>query len=181
MVELTGYQVSPFVQTFNEDGKKFIRDATRHLTGNNIYADITPKQPRSRKAVQPNQVSPVRIKCPEIFSHYVLNLPATALTFLPAFVGIYTSHEDLFEPHTLQKLPMVHVHCFNTKSDDNIEEQRKICKEITEHLGHPMKPGDPDKEGEVEIWDVRDVAPLKRMFCASFRLPKEVAFRKNLV
>ena len=74
---------------------------------------------------------------------------------------------------------MIHAHCFSTKSDDNVEEQKKICQELTEQLGHRMRPGDPRNAGEVEIWDVRDVAPLKRMFCASFRLPREVAFRKN--
>ena len=74
---------------------------------------------------------------------------------------------------------MVHVHCFSTKSDDNKEEAKKICKEISERLDFEMQPGNPEVEGEVEIWDVRDVAPLKRMFCASFRLPKEVAFRER--
>ena len=42
-----------------------------------------------------------------------------------------------------------------------------------------MRPGNPaEREGDVEIWNVRDVAPKKTMFCASFRLPREVAFRE---
>ena len=106
-----------------------------------------------------------------------MNLPASAITFLPAFIGLYAGMRELFAPHTCTKLPMIHVHCFNTKSDDNKEEEMKICKEISGQLGHAIKPGDPEIAGEVEIWDVRDVAPLKRMFCASFRLPMEVAFR----
>lgn len=70
---------------------------------------------------------------------------------------------------------MIHVYCFSTKSDDNKAEEGKILKEISEQLGYRLeKAGDE----EMEIWDVRDVAPQKRMFCASFRLPREVAFRK---
>ena len=102
-----------------------------------------------------------------------MNLPASAINFLPNFIGLYHGLEKLFIPHTDTKLPMIHVHCFSTKSDDNKAEEEKICKEISEQLGCEMKPGDE----EVTIWDVRDVAPQKRMFCASFRLPESVAFR----
>ena len=103
-----------------------------------------------------------------------MNLPATAITFLDAFIGLYRGQEDLFEPNTSMKLPMIHVYCFSTKSDDNKEEEIKICQEISERIGHQIQPSDK----EVQIWDVRDVAPKKRMFCASFRLPHEVAFRE---
>lgn len=70
---------------------------------------------------------------------------------------------------------MVHVHCFSFKADDETP-LNDICERITRELGFAMKPGDPEIEGEVAIHDVRDVAPSKRMFCASFRLPGEVAF-----
>ena len=68
------------------------------------------------------------------------------------------------------------MHCFSTKSDDNKEEGVKICREISEQIKYEMRPGDVETEGGVQVWDVRDVAPLKRMFCASFRLPGVVAF-----
>lgn len=70
---------------------------------------------------------------------------------------------------------MIHVYCFSTKSDDNKAVEVKICQEISEQLGCEIKPGDQ----EVTIWDVRDVSPQKRMFCASFRLPASVAFRNE--
>lgn len=114
---------------------------------------------------------------PKIFNHYILNLPASAITFLPSFIGLYARREELFTPHTDTKLPIIHVHCFSTKSDDNKEEELKICKEVSKQLGYEVKPGVIETEGEVQVWDVRDVAPSKRMFCASFRLPGEVAFR----
>lgn len=106
-----------------------------------------------------------------------MNLPATAIDFLPSFSGLYAGHEHLFTPHTETKLPMVHVHCFSTKSDDNAREHIDICTRISEKLGVTIQPGDE----ELTIHDVRDVAPQKRMFCASFRLPHEVAFRKREV
>jgi tRNA (guanine37-N1)-methyltransferase len=104
-----------------------------------------------------------------------MNLPATAIDFLGSFNGLYHGHEQLFEPHTSTKLPMVHVHCFSTKSEDNVREGIEICERISEKLGYVVKPGDE----ELVIHEVRDVAPKKRMFCASFRLPIEVAFRER--
>ncbi len=71
---------------------------------------------------------------------------------------------------------MVHVHCFSTKSDDNVRESIEICERISEKLGYIVKLGDE----ELVIHEVRDVAPKKRMFCASFRLPAEVAFRNRI-
>jgi len=173
---LTMQKVTPFVKPFNKDGRTFIRAATKDLMYSDTHADITPKGSRSKKLANGESRSPVYMTSPKFFSHYVLNLPASAITFLSAFIGVYAGCSDRFEPHKDRKLPMLHVHCFSTKPDDNKEVEKKICQEISEQLTHYMKPGDPENEGEVEIWDVRDVAPSKRMFCASFRLPKEVAF-----
>jgi tRNA (guanine37-N1)-methyltransferase len=114
-----------------------------------------------------------------------MNLPASAISFLPAFSGVYAGHEHLFEPYTQTKLPMVHVHCFSTKSEDNVREGWDICERISASLGARVAPAGEGRDGveeaetEVEIYDVRDVAPLKRMFCASFRLPGSVAFAKR--
>ena len=174
-------KVSRFVKPFNEDGRTFIRDSATKLLETDTQVDITPKGSRAqRQNPSLRKVPRTIVTVPKTFNHYVLNLPASAITFLPAFIGLYAGHSDLFTPYTLTKLPMIHAYCFSTKSDDNKKEEIKICMEISEQIGYEMKPGDVEKQGEVEIWDVRDVAPLKRMFCASFRLPKEVAFREVL-
>lgn len=180
---LTGHaylqKVTSFVKPFNEDGRTFIRAATEGLMHSDTQIDITPKESRTKKLARGKRMSRAYMKSPKFFNHYVLNLPASAISFLSAFIGVYAGCSDYFEPHQSRKLPMVHVHCFSSKSDDNKEGERKICQEISEHLRHEVKPGDPENEGEVEIWDVRDVAPSKRMFCASFRLPKQVAFSES--
>jgi tRNA (guanine37-N1)-methyltransferase len=102
-----------------------------------------------------------------------MNLPASAVTFLDAFIGLYAGHESLFAPHTDRRLPMIHIYCFSAKNEDLDEERLKICDEISRRIGSKVRPEDE----EVEIRDIRDVAPQKCMFCASFRLPAEVAFR----
>lgn len=78
---------------------------------------------------------------------------------------------------------MIHVHCFSTKSEDNVRETKEICGRVSRALGFEMKPAEGGGmeigEGEMGVYEVRDVAPKKRMFCASFRLPAEVAFRER--
>lgn len=135
-------------------------------------------------AVDPKSLERVLTQ-PRIFSHYVMNLPANAIDFLPSFIGLFArppvsealgvaDPSTLFTPHTDVQLPMVHVYCFGTKSDDNVEQEIDICQRISEKLDFKIT----REMLEGEIYDVRDVAPNKRMFCASFRLPAEVAFRK---
>lgn len=175
------------MKPFNQDGRIFIRQATKSLSetedtttvfckasqipnhiSNGRFVAGPPSDPRYRKLyVQP-----------KIFSHYVMNLPADASSFLPSFIGLFVGLEHLFT-HSYQdqslesEMPMIHLYCFSTKSDDNAAEKIKICDEISRRLGAKILPEDKG----IEIWPVRDVAPNKRMFCASFRLPVEVAFR----
>lgn len=178
-------KVGDFVRPHNEDGLEFIRTATANLlTAPEYSVPIYPKKKVSRSAPQPAE-PPKPLKTmvqPRLFSHYVMNLPASAITFLPSFIGLYANVpgvpaeeiRKMFAPHTERQLPMVHVHCFSTKSDDNVAETKEICEEISRQLQFEITPETKD----VHIHDVRDVAPKKRMFCASFRLPEEVAFRK---
>ncbi|KAF4975308.1 hypothetical protein FZEAL_7873 [Fusarium zealandicum] len=169
-------KVSTYVKPFNHDGHDFIRTAADLVLEASNRGDCAvikpPKQPRNSTA-PPSE--PVRVPVPRTISHFVMNLPASAIEFLHNYRGLYHGHEELFAPRTETKLPMIHVHCFSVKADDETP-LKDICERIHGEIGVMLKPGDPDNEGEVLIHDVRDVAPAKRMFCASFRLPREVAF-----
>ncbi|KAL8984240.1 MAG: hypothetical protein Q9205_001741 [Flavoplaca limonia] len=169
-----------FIRASSEDGHSFIRTSASLLLNSNRQITLHPKISRTARTTGNQKAfhqAPTEILSePRIFSHYVLNLPASALNFLPSFIGLYTCHHHLFSPHTEVKLPLVHVYCFSTKSDDNKAEEAKICGEISKQLEYEFTG---TETAEMEIWDVRDVAPQKRMFCASFRLPTEVAFRKT--
>ena len=167
-------KVTDFVKAFHEDGRSFIRSSAKDLASQERRVDVTSKKARKRSHPPDTPLpKPVVRTQPKVFDHYVMNLPASAMTFLDAFIGLYKGQEALFNPHTSKKLPMVHVYTFSTKSDDNKPEQTKIREELSQSLGHEMLP----EENELEIFDVRDVSTAKRMFCASFRLPAEVAFR----
>jgi tRNA (guanine37-N1)-methyltransferase len=148
-----------------------------------------------------------KIVQPKVFQHYVLNLPASAIAFLSSFVGLYPPEMRNTLPDGT-KMPLIHVHTFSTKDEleDTLEGDKedteplvnavsdiklsggsekskgaveKICAAISEQLGYTMCPGAVDEDGGVEVYDVRDVAPKKRMFCATFRLPEAVAFRET--
>ncbi|KAK6434348.1 tRNA(m(1)G37)methyltransferase [Oleoguttula sp. CCFEE 5521] len=166
-------KVASYVRPFNEDGRAFIGDSAANLLIASHKVDILSKPSRKDPKAHPTILR--TLTQPQIFSHYVMNLPASALKFLPSFIGLYPPSLRAQLPVDA-KMPIIHVYCFSTKSDDNVEEGRKICAEISDHLGFDIKPGKIDGGG-VEVFDVRDVAPKKRMFCASFRLPEEVAFR----
>jgi tRNA (guanine37-N1)-methyltransferase len=171
---ITRNKVSPFVRPSNEDGRTWIKSATAELyhgKEHSVPVHATTRQSRSSK--EPPTLLKTLVQ-PFLFSHFIMNLPASALTFLPSFVSLYSIAN--IPPGS--PLPKIHAYCFSTKSDDNVQQGEEICKEISGFLGFEMVPGDGECEGKVLVTDVRDVAPNKRMFCASFVLPKEVAWRK---
>jgi tRNA (guanine37-N1)-methyltransferase len=173
-------KVADYVRAFNSDGTDFIRTASHNLLKTQYAVDIMPKTKFSRS--NPPKTKPAPLKTltqPRIFAHYVMNLPASGINFVSSFVGLYANVPGIpaAEIRALfkdRKMPLVHVHCFSTKSDDNVKEKDEICEELSRQMGYTITPG----MDEVDIYDVRDVAPKKRMFCATFRLPEEVAFRE---
>lgn len=167
-------KVYRFVQAFNQDGRSFIRSSTEALLRSPRKAYIR-KAPGKKSTRESDNIK--TFYEPKTFQHYVLNLPASALTFLPSFIGLYPPKLSALIGSDVA-MPLIHVYSFSTKSDGNVEESKKICEEICQQLKYRMELGKIE-DGGIEVHDVRDVAPKKRMFCASFRLPKEVAFRND--
>ncbi|KAL3453620.1 hypothetical protein BJX65DRAFT_292635 [Aspergillus insuetus] len=180
-------KVEKFVTAFNMDGRHFIPWAAKELLKNKpltvtLYAkarrpDTTPE--KERKPAPPPEV----YERPQVFDHYVMNLPGSAIEFLDAFRGVYAGHENLFAPHTDKPLPLVHVYCFSGHSENEHDDHVDICQRISERLGYTITTedcvgGTGNPELELSIHNVRLVSPNKQMFCASFRLPREVAFHK---
>ncbi|TKA55420.1 hypothetical protein B0A53_02345 [Rhodotorula sp. CCFEE 5036] len=107
-------------------------------------------------------------------NHYIMNLPASALTFLDAFRGLYRPLYEKIGEEAAKKaiaeaggLPIVHCYCF-TKEIEGAEED--ICQRATEVLGFKVHPGLQD----FAVRFVRDVAPKKEMYCLEFRLTDEM-------
>ncbi|KAB8258402.1 hypothetical protein BDV32DRAFT_139630 [Aspergillus pseudonomiae] len=178
-------KVNQFVTPFNKDGRAFIRwSANELLQTEPVTVTIQKKQRRSAQKEEQAPAPPAEVyHRPTVFGHYVMNLPANALEFLDAFPGVYAGKESLFAPHTSTPLPMVHVYCFSGHSEDEVDDHKDICQRISERIGYTITPedrvgGSGNAELELAIHNVRLVSPNKQMFCASFRLPKEVAFRQ---
>lgn len=180
-------KVHRFVTPFNQDGKKFIPwSAKALLESEPVTVTIKPKAKRKRTDENENRPAsppPERYPRPTTFDHYVMNLPATAIEFLDAFIGVYAGREDLFSPNTSKPLPMIHVYCFSGHSENELDDHVDICNRISERIGHTITPedrvgGTGNQDVQLEMHNVRLVSPNKQMFCASFRLPREVAFKK---
>ncbi|KAJ5549342.1 tRNA(m(1)G37)methyltransferase [Penicillium frequentans] len=184
-------KVSDFVTPFNSDGREFIKTSAKSLLeAEPVTVTIKPKvksrSDKKRKIEEGKEVvePPAEVYTrPSIVDHYVMNLPATAIEFVDAFQGVYAGHEELFAPNTAQLLPMVHVYCFSGHSDNEVDDHIDICQRLSERIGytitHEDRVGGTGNEAiELAIHNVRLVSPNKQMFCASFRLPAEVAFRK---
>lgn len=164
-------KVSPWVRAHNEDGRTFIRDSIRnlykihHSPASNPIVVPPQRTPREKRAkVKPG---PLTINVPKVFSHFVMNLPASAVEFLDAFVGSYRGLP------TDIPMPMIHVYSFHKGLEETAKTE--ITARIRKHLRYEIP------ERDIDLYNARDVGPRKFYCCASFMLPRDVAWSEQEV
>ncbi|KZO96368.1 hypothetical protein CALVIDRAFT_563863 [Calocera viscosa TUFC12733] len=110
-------------------------------------------------------------------SHYILNLPSTALLFLFAFRGFL---RPIMETHIVaqyygpdKNMPMIHVYCFTTELEPEAM-KLDVLRRASNALNYRLTLDMP----ELEVCLVRKVAPTKTQCSLSFRLPWQVAIER---
>jgi len=130
---------------FAEDGRNFIRAVSRRVWWN-PFPESAPKisksqakkekralvsggsrDPTPTSASEPAPVSSVPVYQPKLrnrISHFVMNLPDSAIEFLDAFQGVFAEPElrEVYEG----RMPMVHCHCFTREVEDQTRAEGDI-------------------------------------------------------
>ena len=122
------------VETFNLDGRQFIRE----------------------------QLRPFLLEQPTDSIHVTMNLPAMAVEFLDAFIGLLDG-VDSQSPYIPDLT--VHVYSFCQDSSGTSEMRAKVESHLKQELLD---------EQIVQVLDVRDVAPKKHIIRLSFKMPLTV-------
>ncbi|MES1915518.1 MAG: hypothetical protein MHM6MM_007447, partial [Cercozoa sp. M6MM] len=95
-------------------------------------------------------------------AHVIMNLPASAIDFCDVFHGTYADDD---REYSQDDMPLVHVYCF-ARGESKVEQQADVQERIARTLGVSV---------DCTARWVRNVAPYKDMYCATFRLPLAVA------
>ena len=118
-------QVTGLVRVSCEDGRDFIRRSVARVYDDPPPAYTGPKPSRiqeekERKRLQQLKAEGKSVPSASVFvpdtprrtiSHFVMNLPDSAITFLDAFRGLLVDDSrDLRGAY--QEMPMIHCHCF---------------------------------------------------------------------
>ncbi|GLB35822.1 putative specifically methylates the N1 position of guanosine-37 in various cytoplasmic and mitochondrial tRNAs [Lyophyllum shimeji] len=151
-------RVDGLVRVSCEDGRNFIRSVFRRAFDNPFPASSGPRLSKTqqdlarRRRKKAGRQSPVLDWTPTLLpprrriSHFVMNLPDSAITFLDAFRGVLASNVEGLQPD---------------KAEADIRQR------VEEKLGAVLTT-------DVSLHLVRSVSPGKEMYCISFRLPSEV-------
>lgn len=163
-------KVQKAVRASAEDGRDFIRTSALRVF-NNPFPGFVPRVSKTTKKKQDREQQGPQRTIPrpptrQHISHFVMNLPDSAIEFLGTFRGIFSTPElrgfyDI--------MPMIHCHCFTREVTDPAKAEQDIKTRVEERLEHAV-------EQDVSFHLVRSVAPNKDMYCISFRLPHAVAY-----
>lgn len=97
----------------------------------------------------------------------IMNFPSGAPEFLDVFRGLYVGWDGEVG------MPLVHCYCFVKGATETASARKRV-----RHALFGEEDGGLDVLGdeEIEVREVRDVAPRKIQVCVTFRVPREVAF-----
>lgn len=187
-------KVGLFVKPSNLDGREFIKQSPK------IIAEFQKSTPSIKYATkllnsgskrannkddeseQANKKRTSSMEVPRFASHYVMNLPDSAILFVDAYRGLFTNGFEGMTKDEVKnlegyKLPVINVHHFEKYKEDEIEGDvetelhRRMHRKIVEQLDFEIA------IEKINFHVVRQVAPCKLMYCISFELPEEVAFK----
>lgn len=176
-----------FVRPFNLDGREFIRRSPRLLLdwANSVQSIQKTRlvkrrkvDPATKKDIPSRTTEVTKVAIPRYISNYVMNLPDTALTFLNEFIGLYSDPavKQAVEKVDGFRTPTINVHCFEKYSPHEAEPTlEELHRRVHKRIEGLLETEIPFEEFSFHL--VRRVAPTKPMFCVTFQLPHEVAFR----
>lgn len=126
-------QISENVRVYCEDGRDFIHKAAVRCFDEPFAPYTRPRLSRmqekqvKRKVGQPNVTRTISYSRRRI-SHFVMNLPDSAITFLDAFRGILVDDGGRPLNEEYEVMPMVHCHCFTRELEPEAAERdiRKV-------------------------------------------------------
>ena len=119
-------KVSDLVRVTCEDGRDFIRTIVSRVFDEPFLACSGPKPSRQqeekeRKRLQKlaaedqpvSNMTPADTKSPrKRITHFVMNLPDSAIQFLDAFRGILIDDQRILRETYHDQMPLIHCHCF---------------------------------------------------------------------
>lgn len=170
--------VKNYVQCTNLDGTDLIRNTLKYVNEFRTQKIYNNKgELISKSYVKGNDKKRVaketKIIVPKLPSHYVMNLPATAIDFLHNFKSMYN---DL-EVAEIDILPVVHVHCFEKYGIEEDLTDKDIQYRVYKRILHQFDLAEDNKSltfESMKFHEVRRVAPCKPMYCVSIQLPLDI-------
>lgn len=182
------------VKPFNLDGAQFIKESPQllidfikdHVNGEISLPVKVSHHHRKRQKKDEDSTDatsttsgPIEpknkiVKIPNEISHFVMNLPDSAIDFLGNFVGLYFNYSQY---ENITKMPWIHVHCFEKYGNDEDLSMEEIQERVYQRILKSMN----TTSSILPLTDlsfhlVRKVSPTKPMFCVSYKLPRELAF-----
>ncbi|KAH9929666.1 Met-10+ like-protein-domain-containing protein, partial [Fomitopsis serialis] len=203
LVNIADNNLTDLVHPSCMDGRDFIRDVFNRVYNDPMPPTPPPKISRSQARKLAKQISrerrarkrrsgahsssparspspastgsrsPSPVEAAETHTHFVMNLPETAIEFLDAFRGVLGPENadgrglsGIYDSQ--EKMPMIHCYGFTRAKEADLA-TAEIRQRVEAALAAKLV-------GAVESYWVRSVAPNKEMFCLSFQLPYEVAY-----